>query len=141
MNSVKKDCCPHCGGALYAQNGDYDEHKVLNCIWCGQPIVHQEDVFESTDSEDYELPEVKNPADALGKIGAGFKNRNGKCYTTSYYRGWGMFFVCRFLGFLGVHKFVEGKIGMGILYACTAGLFYIGWIVDIIRYLKRAIGF
>lgn len=30
------------------------------------------------------------------------------------------------------HKFYEGKIGMGILYLCTFGLFGIGWIIDII---------
>lgn len=29
------------------------------------------------------------------------------------------------------HKFYEGKIGMGVLYLCTAGLFGIGWIIDI----------
>lgn len=30
------------------------------------------------------------------------------------------------------HKFYEGKIGMGILYLFTAGLFGIGWIIDIV---------
>lgn len=30
------------------------------------------------------------------------------------------------------HKFYEGKIGMGILYLLTGGLFGIGWIIDII---------
>ena len=30
------------------------------------------------------------------------------------------------------HKFYEGKIGMGFLYLFTAGLFGIGWIIDII---------
>lgn len=30
------------------------------------------------------------------------------------------------------HKFYEGKVGMGILYLFTAGLFGIGWIIDII---------
>ncbi|MCL2864768.1 MAG: TM2 domain-containing protein [Lachnospiraceae bacterium] len=35
------------------------------------------------------------------------------------------------------HKFYEGKIGMGIVYLFTGGLFGIGWIMDII---KLAIG-
>ena len=40
--------------------------------------------------------------------------------------------LCIFLGTLGVHRFYEGKIGTGILWLCTLGLFGIGWIVDII---------
>lgn len=46
---------------------------------------------------------------------------------------WVAFFLCLFLGPYGAHKFYEGKIGMGILYLLTAGLFGIGWIVDCIR--------
>lgn len=40
---------------------------------------------------------------------------------------------------VGVHKFREKKVGMGILYLCTLGLFCIGWFVDVIRYLLAAI--
>lgn len=35
-----------------------------------------------------------------------------------------------FLGYYGVHKFYRKKIGMGVLYLFTMGLFGIGWIVD-----------
>ncbi len=38
-----------------------------------------------------------------------------------------------FLGYFGVHKFYVGKMGMGILYLCTCGLFGIGWIYDIVQ--------
>lgn len=38
-----------------------------------------------------------------------------------------------FFGGLGVHKFYEGKIGMGILYLLTLGLFGIGVLVDLIK--------
>lgn len=37
-----------------------------------------------------------------------------------------------FLGFFGVHRFVVGKVGTGLLYVFTYGVFFIGWIVDII---------
>lgn len=40
--------------------------------------------------------------------------------------------MCIFGGWLGVHKFYEGKVGLGILYLLTFGLFGIGWIIDII---------
>ncbi len=35
------------------------------------------------------------------------------------------------------HKFYEGKFGLGLLYLFTAGLFGIGWIVDIISLVRK----
>ena len=52
---------------------------------------------------------------------------------------WVDFFVCLYLGAFGVHKFREKRIGMGILYLCTAGLLGFGWIIDIVRYFIAAI--
>lgn len=42
-----------------------------------------------------------------------------------------------FLGPLGIHKFMQKKIGMGILYFFTFGLFGIGWIYDIVIACKN----
>lgn len=50
---------------------------------------------------------------------------------------WVAFCLCFFLGVIGAHKFYEGKIGMGVLYLCTGGLFGIGWIVDCILLLCK----
>ena len=36
-----------------------------------------------------------------------------------------------FLGLLGAHKFYLNKTGMGILYFCTFGIFFIGWFIDL----------
>lgn len=36
-------------------------------------------------------------------------------------------------GWMGLHWFISGRIGMGLLYFFTGGLFGVGWIVDIIR--------
>lgn len=47
--------------------------------------------------------------------------------------------VCLFFGWLGVHKLKEKKIGMGLLYLCTFGLFGFGWIYDCIRYVLIAV--
>lgn len=38
-----------------------------------------------------------------------------------------------FGGMFGLHKFLNGQIGMGLLYMCTGGLFGIGWISDIVK--------
>ena len=47
---------------------------------------------------------------------------------------WVAFLLCLFLG---VHKFYEGKVGMGILYLFTVGLFGIGWFIDCIALLFK----
>ena len=41
--------------------------------------------------------------------------------------------LCIFLGGIGIHRFYVGKVGTGILYLFTGGLFGIGVLVDIIN--------
>ena len=36
-----------------------------------------------------------------------------------------------FFGLLGFHKFYLGKVGVGILYFFTLGIFFIGWFIDL----------
>ncbi|MBR5270892.1 MAG: TM2 domain-containing protein [Clostridia bacterium] len=50
---------------------------------------------------------------------------------------WVSFFLCLFLGYLGIHKFYEGRILLGIVYLCTGGLFGIGVIADLIILLFK----
>lgn len=45
---------------------------------------------------------------------------------------WVSFFLCLFLGVFGAHKFYEERILLGVLYLCTAGLFGIGIVFDLI---------
>ena len=45
---------------------------------------------------------------------------------------WIALLLCIFLGYFGAHKFYEGKIGTGIIYLLTFGLFGFGIIIDII---------
>jgi TM2 domain-containing membrane protein YozV len=45
--------------------------------------------------------------------------------------------VTFFLGFLGVHRFMRGQVGIGILYFFTVGGFGIGWLIDFIVSLTK----
>jgi TM2 domain-containing membrane protein YozV len=43
-----------------------------------------------------------------------------------------------FVGLAGVHRFIIGQIGMGLLYLFTGGLCLIGTIVDLVNHQKLA---
>lgn len=45
---------------------------------------------------------------------------------------WLALVICYFLGVVGGHYFYVGRPGMGILYLFTAGLFGIGWLIDLV---------
>ena len=50
---------------------------------------------------------------------------------------WVSFVLCLCLGWLGGHKFYEGKAVMGIIYLFTFGLFGFGWLIDCILLLLK----
>ena len=45
---------------------------------------------------------------------------------------WATLLLCLFVGVLGIHRFYVGKIGTGLIWLFTGGVFGIGWIVDLI---------
>ena len=49
---------------------------------------------------------------------------------TKTINGIAYFLITWFLGWLGVHRFMRGQIGMGVLYIFTFGLFGIGATID-----------
>ena len=50
---------------------------------------------------------------------------------------WISFLLCLFLGPLGIHKFYEGRVLLGLLYLFTMGLFGIGVLIDLIILLFK----
>jgi len=46
-----------------------------------------------------------------------------------------------FLGVAGIHRFVLGQIGMGVLYLLTYGLCWIGTIVDLVNIKQMTVDY
>lgn len=45
---------------------------------------------------------------------------------------WVALILCIFLGLLGIHRFYVGKVGTGLLWLFTGGMFGIGALIDLI---------
>lgn len=93
---------------IHVERGAYAD-KVADTV---KKILNGEEV------EDYVAP-----VSAAPEAGDGVSNRSWK--TT--------FWLSFFLGYLGIHRYYVGKIGTGILYNLTFGLFGIGSLVDFIK--------
>lgn len=60
------------------------------------------------------------------------------CYEKKKCDKWIALLLCIFLGFLGAHKFYEGKIGLGIVYIFTFGFCGIGLFIDFLVIIFRS---
>ena len=111
--------------------------KTKFCKHCGEVI----------DAECIICPKCGKQVEQLGGSGPVTVNVNNENTNTNTNIGGGIggkrcdkivsLLLCIFLGYLGIHKFYEGKVGMGVLYIFTLGLFGIGVIVDFITLLFK----
>ena len=108
--------CKHCGRQI--------AKEAVICPLCGCQV----DELQSAATTPQVVITNTNVNSNVNAVGAAVGKLRNK---------WVAFFLCLFLGFLGAHKFYEGKGGMGVLYLLTAGLLGIGWLVDCIALLFK----
>lgn len=118
-NEVKTKFCKYCGGKI-------PEDAVL-CTLCGRQV---EEIKKQEASPNIVINNSNSNVNANTNV-------NGGAYMGRRKNKWVAFALCLCLGYLGAHKFYEGKAGMGILYLFTLGLFGIGWIIDTIVLLFK----
>ena len=118
---------------------NYFQSSVLNTARGVKNVVNNEEM--QTKEKDQSVQSQSTPTIIINNTNTNTNtntNVNGDVAARVREKNkWVAFFLCLFLGLLGVHKFYEGKIGMGILYIFTAGLFAIGWIVDLIVLITK----
>lgn len=114
--------CSRCGGKI-------DERAVV-CPLCGCQIEQ----MTSAATPNIVINNANNNTNTQTQVqtqmmgGVMFQKPKNK---------WVALLLCIFLGFLGAHKFYEGKIGMGVVYLFTFGLFGIGPVIDFIMLLFK----
>ena len=120
-NEPRTKFCKHCGEKI-------DAEAVL-CIKCGKQIEELKGGAEQ--------PKIEvNVSQSQSSVNTNTNTINAGMLKTPKNK-WVAFFLCLFAGVFGVHKFYEGKAGMGILYIFTAGLFGVGVLVDLIAILLK----
>lgn len=89
------------------------------------------------DNIENEVEQIKKETTYLKKdtpILQNTKNLNWTNEDEKYYRQAKIEYLCVFFGgWFGIHKFYQKKIGMGILYMFTFGVFGVGWLIDGIK--------
>lgn len=100
--------CSKCGKELV--------DTAVICPGCGTPTpLYNQQAAQSQPSQQVNV--VVNQSD---KVAVGMKNK------------WVTLVLCVLLGVFGVHRFYVGKIGTGLIWLFTIGVFGFGWIVDVV---------
>ena len=115
---VKTKFCSHCGGRIPA--------AAVICTLCGCQVEQ----IKQADQPNIVINNANTNTNAS-------MNANAAMFGVRMKNKWVAFLLCLFLGYIGAHKFYEGKAGMGILYLFTCGLFGIGWFIDCITLLCK----
>ena len=123
--------CPECGAA---------QGKTKFCRHCGA-VIDADCVVCPKCGKQVETLAANTPNIVINNSN---NNANTNVNTNvAYGRGgkpknkWTAFFLCLFFGGLGAHKFYEGKILLGFVYMFTAGLFFVGWILDFFKLIFK----
>lgn len=112
--------CKHCGSKIPV--------AAVICTHCGCQVEE----MKKTEQPNIIINNSNNNVNSNTNI-----NANAAMFGVRVKNKWVAFLLCFFLGYLGAHKFYEGKVGMGILYLFTMGLFGIGWVIDCIVLLCK----
>ena len=109
--------CKECGQKI--------AKKAVICPHCGCQVENAEIAQAAAPQIVINNTNQNQNVNGIMSIGARLRNK------------WVALALCFFLGFLGAHKFYEGKAGAGLLYLFTGGLCGVGALIDFINLLGK----
>ena len=121
-NETRTKFCKFCGTKIA-------EDAVI-CTACGRQVEELKGAHETQATPNIIINNANTNSNVNNNV-----NNNGRGGRPK--NKWVALLLCLLLGFFGAHKFYEGKVGMGILYIFTGGLFFIGVIIDFIAILAK----
>ena len=116
----KTKFCKHCGAKIPV--------AAVICTQCGCQVEE----MKKAEQPNIVINNTNTNANTNTNV-----NANAAMFGVRAKNKWVAFLLCFFLGYLGAHKFYEGRAGMGILYLLTGGIFCIGWFIDCIVLLCK----
>ena len=125
--NMRPESCKNCGAIEITELADRYE-----CPYCGTryPRVQPQPTTVIREVHYVSTPQP-NPQPVRNNSHVTNYNGRKRC------NKWVALVICYFLGLFGGHKFYEGKSGQGLLYLFTAGLFGIGWLIDLVSILFK----
>lgn len=118
------------------------KEKMKFCKYCGEKIA-EEAVLCTHCGRQVEQLKSEQPQVVVNNTNTNTNTNVNKNINTGYTghggakNKWVALLLCIFLGFLGAHKFYEGKILLGIVYLFTCGFFGMGLFVDFFSLLFK----
>ncbi len=130
---VYKFKCKDCGSKSY-QKLDENTYK---CVYCGcveELISDKKETLNEAKNESENQENLnQNKAETKAEQKCCHKSKTADNVASERFtKALINFLICFFAGMFGVHKFLEGKIFLGIVYLFTGGLFLVGYIIDCI---------
>ncbi len=117
------------------------QQEMKFCSECGQKVLKKAVICPHCGCQIAATKVENTPQVVINNTNQNSNNNNnvvaGVPYGARLRNKWTAFFLCLFFGWIGAHKFYEGKFGSGIIFALTGGLFGFGWFFNTIALLGK----